>query len=107
MEVSADLREQVAVEIRPGVYRPDWSAVTKPRAREALGGRMAERAGLLDRWSHRLEADEDTVWRTTLLLYGGSGRSPAVRGNKEGGGDFSGRAGADMWQNEYSRCLLF
>src|SRR5258708_26461511 len=84
MEVSADLREQVAVEIRPGVYRPDWSAVTKPRAREALAGRMAERAGLLDRWSHRLEADEDTVWRTILRLYGASGRSPSF--GKPGGG---------------------
>src|SRR5260221_3157004 len=77
MEVSTALTKQVDVKIRPGVYRPYWSAVTKPRDREALGGRMAERAGLLDRWSHRLEADEDTVWRTTLLLYGGSARSPS------------------------------
>jgi alkylmercury lyase len=46
-----------AVEIRPGVFRPDWSAVRKPGARRALTGHMAARGGLLDRWSHALDAD--------------------------------------------------
>jgi alkylmercury lyase len=45
-----------AIEIRAGVFRPDWSAVTRPPARHALTGRMAARAGLLDRWSYRLES---------------------------------------------------
>ncbi len=65
-----------ATEIRPGVFRPDWSAVTKPAAREALGGRMAARAGLLDAWSHTLGADEDLVWRAVLHLYADKWRAP-------------------------------
>lgn len=65
-----------AVEIRPGVFRPDWSAVTRAAARQALHGRKAARAGLLDRWASRLEADEDLVWRTVLRLYGVRGRPP-------------------------------
>ena len=65
-----------AVEIRPGVFRPDWSAVTTAAARQALRGRKAARAGLLDRWSGRLEADEDCIWRAILRLYGEMGRPP-------------------------------
>ncbi len=67
-----------ATEIRPGVFRPDWSAVTKPAAREALGGRMAARAGLLDTWSHALGADEDLVWRAVLHLYADKWRPPRL-----------------------------
>jgi hypothetical protein len=66
------------VEIRPGVFRPDWSAVTKTAARQALNGRMTARAGLLDRWSHRLEAVEDLVWRTILRLYAHHGHAPQL-----------------------------
>lgn len=64
------------VEIRPGVFRPDWSRVTRPAARRALHGRTTARACLLDRWSHRLEAVEDLVWRTILQLYADHGRAP-------------------------------
>ena len=67
-----------AVEIRPGVFRPDWSAVTRTAARRALNGRMTSRGGLLDRWSHRLEADEDLVWRTILKLYADRGHPPEL-----------------------------
>jgi hypothetical protein len=67
-----------AVEIRPGVFRPDWSAVTKPAARQALTGRLAARAELLDRWSCQLEADQDVVWRTVLRLYVELGRAPLI-----------------------------
>jgi hypothetical protein len=67
-----------AVEIRPGVFRPDWSAVTKPAARQALIGRLAARVGLLDRWSCRLEADQDVVWQTALRLYAERGRAPSI-----------------------------
>jgi hypothetical protein len=66
------------VEIRPGVFRPDWSAVTKPAPRQALTGRLAARAGLLDRWSCRLEPDQDVVWRTALRLYAERGRAPSI-----------------------------
>lgn len=54
-----------AVEIRPGVFRPDLSAVAKPRAREALNGRLAARVGLLDRWAVKLEAVHD--WHIGLI----------------------------------------
>jgi hypothetical protein len=66
------------VEIRPGVFRPDWSAITRPVAREALLGRMSSRAGLLDHWSCSLEADQDLAWRTTLQLYAKHGRAPST-----------------------------
>jgi alkylmercury lyase-like protein len=78
MDVTAHLPNDPAVEIRAGVFRPDWSVVTKPRAREALVGRLAARAGLLDRWAVRLEAVEDLVWRTILRLYADCGRPPML-----------------------------
>lgn len=70
--------EQLAAEIRPGVFRPDWTAVTSGAARRALSGRMAARAGLADRWCRALEADEDLVWRSVLRLYGENGRAPGA-----------------------------
>lgn len=76
--MSISNRTETAVEIRPGVYRPDWSVVMTPAARAALGGRSAARAGLLDMWSHALDAAEDLVWRTTLRLYGDKGRPPRI-----------------------------
>src|SRR5258708_23210795 len=78
MEPSGHSMAEPAVEIRPGVFRPDWSAVTKPAARQGLTGRLAARAGLLDRWSCRLEADQDVVWRTALRLYAELGRAPSI-----------------------------
>lgn len=68
--------EELATEIRPGVVRPDWSAVTTPAARNALSGRMSARAGLLDKWSHALDPDEDLVWRNILKRYATMGRPP-------------------------------
>lgn len=67
---------QVTAEIRPGVFRPDWEAVKLPAARRALAGRMAARAGLIDRWAEKLEVEEDLVWRAVLRLYARNGRSP-------------------------------
>jgi hypothetical protein len=78
MDVTAQLPSDPAVEIRTGVFRPDWSVVTKGRAREALAGHLAARAGLLDRWALRLEAVEDLVWRTILRLYADYGRPPTL-----------------------------
>ena len=69
MAIDATTSEEFSVEIRPGVCRPDWSAVTTPAARHALSGRMAARAGLLDKWSQALEPNEDLVWRMALDLY--------------------------------------
>ncbi|CAM5591435.1 MULTISPECIES: organomercurial lyase [Alphaproteobacteria] len=76
MAIDATTSEEFSVEIRPGVCRPDWSAVTTPAARHALSGRMAARAGLLDKWSQALEPNEDLVWRMALDLYAKNGRSP-------------------------------
>src|SRR5713226_5575386 len=78
MDVTAHLPNDPAVEIRAGVFRPDWSVITKRRAREALAGRLAARAGLLNRWALRLEAVEDLVWRTILRLYADRGQPPTL-----------------------------
>ncbi len=67
-----------SAELRPGVFRPDWSAITRRAAREALLGRMTSRAGLLDQWSCSLEPDQDLVWRTALQLYAKHGRAPST-----------------------------
>ena len=40
---------------------------------------MAARAGLLDRWSHALDADEDLAWRSLLQHYANCGRPPQIR----------------------------
>jgi hypothetical protein len=73
------MASEPTVEIRPGIFRPDWSVATRAAARRALHGRIAARAGLLDRWRHKLEADEDAVWRTTLQFYGACGQPPEFR----------------------------
>jgi hypothetical protein len=76
METGTSKVRDLAAEIRPGVFRPDWSVVTAPAAREALSGRMAAREGLLDRWSQALDTGEDFVWRTILQLYADKGQPP-------------------------------
>jgi alkylmercury lyase len=76
MPITALKAHEPAVEIRPGVFCPDGSAVSTPAAREALSGRMTARAGLLEKWSHPLEESEDVVWRTVLQLYANRGRPP-------------------------------
>ncbi len=78
MGSKASVADEPAVEIRPGVFRPDWSAVTKTAARQALNGRVMARAGLVDRWSHRLEAVEDLAWRTILRFYARRGHAPQL-----------------------------
>ncbi len=63
-------------EIRPGIHRPDWSVVTRARAREALLGRDRSRFGLAEKWNQALEPAQDRVWRTVLELFARSGRPP-------------------------------
>lgn len=77
MTMDARTADGPTVEIRPGVFRPDWSVVTNPIAREALVGRMATRASLLQRWSQVLDKNEDLVWRSLLRLYADRGRPPS------------------------------
>lgn len=78
MTIDAELGREAAAEIRPGVFRPDWSAVTTSAAREALGGCGSVLAGLLDRWSRGSDADEDRVWQALLRLYADGGRAPRL-----------------------------
>jgi alkylmercury lyase len=65
-----------AAEVRPGVFRPDWSVVTSTAARNALAGRAAARSALLEAWAHPLGRDEDQVWRCVLRLYAKRGHPP-------------------------------
>jgi hypothetical protein len=67
------------VEIRPGVFRPDWSAARSDAAKQALRERAEGREGLLDKWMHALEPDLDRVWRGMLEFYGGAGRPPSAQ----------------------------
>ena len=76
MVAGASSTQEVAVELRPGVFRPDWSAVTTPAARAALRGRTAARSSLLEKWSQPLGREEDLVWRSVLRLYASLGRAP-------------------------------
>ena len=65
-------------EIRPGVRRPDWSLVTKPRAREALLERDDARNNLAGTWARPLSPQQDLVWRAVLELFAALGRPPDV-----------------------------
>ena len=65
-------------EIRPGVYRPDWSVVTKPAARSALIGRGNIQSGFAEKWGRRLPPKEDLAWRIVLEAFASSGRPPSV-----------------------------
>ncbi|SRR6266436_2676245 len=66
----------MTAEIRPGIHRPDWSVLTRPRAREALLRRDRSRFGLAEKWIQVLEPTQDRVWRTVLELFARSGRPP-------------------------------
>src|SRR6266436_4614130 len=78
MVASTSSMQEPAVELRPGVFRPDWSAVTMQTARAALRGRTARRVSLLQRWALPLTQEEDRVWQATLRLYADVGRPPLV-----------------------------
>ena len=73
-----------SVTLRPGVEMPDWSAVASPRAEEALAAivklfRFAD--GFAD-----YSARENLVRRTTIALYGASGRAPSSVDRSSPGG---------------------
>jgi hypothetical protein len=69
---------RMTTEIRPGVQRPDWSAVTMPAARNALLGRNFSRASLIEKWKRALSPEQDLVWRRVLELFGTLGRAPTL-----------------------------
>jgi len=66
----------MTAQIRPGIRRPDWSAVTRRAVREALLARDRSRIGLAKRWNHTLAPAQDRVWRTVLELFARSGKPP-------------------------------
>ncbi|KAB2911945.1 MAG: hypothetical protein F9K29_21095 [Hyphomicrobiaceae bacterium] len=76
MSTKVRARDELAVEIRPGIFRPDWSVVTTTAARQALAARVAGRAGLLAHWSKPLSAAADLVWQTVLRMFVRKGRPP-------------------------------
>ena len=68
--------QERSVELRPGVLRPDWTAVTTMAAREALRGRSELRQGLPREWFDALSPAEDVIWRTCVDLFARLGRAP-------------------------------
>ena len=68
--------DAAAVEIRPGVQRPDWSVVTSAAARDALLARDRSRPGPVEAWSAGLPQLHDAVWRATIALFARLGRPP-------------------------------
>jgi hypothetical protein len=66
------------VELRPSVFRPDWSLVTTEPARAALRGRDEARRCLPEAWLEALGALEDLVWRTSIKLFAQLGRAPTI-----------------------------
>ena len=76
MPTKPKIADHLAIEIRPGVFRPDWSVVTTEAARQALTGRVAGRAGLLEHWSKPLDPNADRVWQTLLRMFVRHGRPP-------------------------------
>ncbi len=72
------LANSVGVEIRPGVFRPDWSAVITAAAQDALLARFASRERLIDKWSIPLDEMADRLWQCVLRLFADLGRGPGI-----------------------------
>jgi alkylmercury lyase len=71
-------QKSTCTEIRPGVFRPDWSVVTTAAARDALLARFESRESLLDKWSVPLDDMGDHLWRCALSLFADLGRGPTL-----------------------------
>jgi alkylmercury lyase len=69
-------RKLTSIEIRPGVFRPDWSAVTTAVAQDALLARFGSRESVVDKWSVPLGEPEDCLWRCVLRFFADFGRRP-------------------------------
>lgn len=67
-----------SVQLRPGVFRPDWTAVTAQAARQALLARGASRSSLVGAWAKPLEPRADLLWRAAVRGFAANGRSPAI-----------------------------
>jgi alkylmercury lyase len=67
-----------AVELRPGVFRPDWTIVVSKAVREAVVAWGLLRADLVERWATSLTETEDLVWRSVIRLFATAGHSPRL-----------------------------
>jgi len=76
MPTTSKTADDHAIEIRPGVFRPDWAVVTTEAARQALAWRLPGRSELLEHWSKPLGPTADLVWQTLLRMFAREGRSP-------------------------------
>ena len=68
--------QEGSVELRPGVFRPDWTVVTTIAAGEALRGRSELRRSLPKDWFDVLSPAEDLIWQTCIALFARLGRAP-------------------------------
>ena len=73
---AGSVAQERSVELRPGVFRPDWTAVTTVAAREALRGRDELRQSVPKEWFDALSPTEDLIWRTCIALFAQFGRAP-------------------------------
>jgi alkylmercury lyase len=67
-----------AVELRPGVFRPDWTVVVSEAVREALVAWGPLRADLIERWTSPLTETEDLVWRSVIRVFATAEHSPRL-----------------------------
>jgi hypothetical protein len=73
---ASDEAAPLAIELRPGVVFPDWSAVTSETSRQALDA-IFEVFGVAQGWTDYTTA-EDRVRAAVLRSYGDRGRAPSV-----------------------------
>jgi alkylmercury lyase len=76
MSVHVHDQDRAAVELRPGVFRPDWTVVTSDTVREALNARGAARVSLIERWMNPLSGEKDRVWIGVIRFFVEHGRPP-------------------------------
>jgi alkylmercury lyase len=62
----------MTIEIRPGVQRPDWSAVTTAAVRDALQARHHSRPGPVEAWSVTLRPSQDLAYDVRIGRTDGS-----------------------------------
>jgi hypothetical protein len=66
-----------SAELRAGVYRPDWSKITLPKAREVLQRRLAAHSSGVSDWAGLDEA-EDKALTAILRYFADHGRGPSI-----------------------------
>ncbi|MBI2716986.1 MAG: hypothetical protein HYX37_21445 [Rhizobiales bacterium] len=67
----------LSAELRAGVYRPDWSRITLPKAREVMQRRLAAHPSGVNGWAGLDEA-EDKALTNVLRHFANHGRGPSI-----------------------------